>query len=772
MTSTTISESGAHAAAAATDRIPALKSPFDATGKGYTTPLQILGGLAYVDVASATTTDIGAVASDKVRITGTTTITGLGTVASGTRRSVRFAAALTLTHNATSLILPGAVNITTAAGDTCEAVSEGSGNWRVINYAPASGFPVNKAILKIVATYAELTALTAATGLADNGVYITYGRTAEEDGGFGFWRWDAGSSATADSGTVLAHDTISPGRFLREYEGNTVRAKWFGVKSDGTTQDHAALQLATNTGKIVELDDGTTTLIGSGIAHVTGSGLVARGRAILKAKTGTGAFNIKTTTVPRTGVDRNMYQANQTDDLTIRNIHFTTDAATEVYLNGIRMLGGMATEGYHISGVSFDNFAASQLVAVGSLGAGRRRFIHITSARNCSVTQGSSYWTGGCQTTVFEIDNDLISSTPSSPGVVRIDLIKSILFSSTALTDFAQQTDGVNIIGQGANSTSGWDIEIGTCDGIGEAIDVQGFGNTVRAGYIKNAYNDAVKLIHGASHNTIEVGVIEACGRSAVGIFGSNTSPVANNTTGNTVRIGTVKTPGTYGLGTSGSTSVVLFGNANLTYKPTRNKVFIDNFIGDGVNLDYGVSDGSTDANTGNEVTIGRGNGWAIASCLAPPGNEHVRCLQRSYTEMTMSGAQTIATGTNTAVALNTAGVDVEAIADTANNKVRVVWPGLYQVTAAGRWNGASNLTDGNEAIVRALVASATVATATVAASAAAQAPVAIANVTVYIDENDMAGVNADISMQVRQDSGADRTLSHSITKLTVARVG
>ena len=139
---TTISEAGAHAAAAATDRIPSLKSPFDATGKGYLTPLQIVSGLAYVDVASATTTDIGAAASDKVRITGTVTITGLGTVAAGTQRSIRFAAALQLTYNATSLILPGAANITTAANDTAEFVSLGSGNWICISYKLASGLPL------------------------------------------------------------------------------------------------------------------------------------------------------------------------------------------------------------------------------------------------------------------------------------------------------------------------------------------------------------------------------------------------------------------------------------------------------------------------------------------------------------------------------------------------------------------------------------------------------------------------------------------------------
>ena len=54
---------------------------------------------AYVDVASAGTCDIGAAASNNVRITGTTTITSLGSGAAGITRRVRFAGALTLTYN-------------------------------------------------------------------------------------------------------------------------------------------------------------------------------------------------------------------------------------------------------------------------------------------------------------------------------------------------------------------------------------------------------------------------------------------------------------------------------------------------------------------------------------------------------------------------------------------------------------------------------------------------------------------------------------------------
>jgi len=86
------------------------------------------------DIASATTTDIGASNGNFVDITGTTTITGLGTVQAGTRRIVQFDGALTLTYNATSLILPGNVNILVKAGDIAEFVSLGGGNWVCVNY--------------------------------------------------------------------------------------------------------------------------------------------------------------------------------------------------------------------------------------------------------------------------------------------------------------------------------------------------------------------------------------------------------------------------------------------------------------------------------------------------------------------------------------------------------------------------------------------------------------------------------------------------------------
>jgi hypothetical protein len=91
------------------------------------------------DIASATTTDIGAATGNYVDITGTVTITGLGTITAGAQRVVQFDGILTLTHSGTALILPGAANITTAAGDTAGFVSLGSGNWKCEWYTKSSG---------------------------------------------------------------------------------------------------------------------------------------------------------------------------------------------------------------------------------------------------------------------------------------------------------------------------------------------------------------------------------------------------------------------------------------------------------------------------------------------------------------------------------------------------------------------------------------------------------------------------------------------------------
>lgn len=89
-------------------------------------------------IASATDTDLGILSSNNIVITGTNTINSFGTSGSLSNPIyfLTFAGILTLTYNATSMILPGAANITTAAGDGAlvEVLNAASGYWKMIAY--------------------------------------------------------------------------------------------------------------------------------------------------------------------------------------------------------------------------------------------------------------------------------------------------------------------------------------------------------------------------------------------------------------------------------------------------------------------------------------------------------------------------------------------------------------------------------------------------------------------------------------------------------------
>jgi hypothetical protein len=77
------------------------------------------------NIASAATLDLNSATGQLVHITGTTPITAV-TLGSGIWRLVIFDGALTLTHHATNNNLPGAANITTAAGDRALYWSDGT----------------------------------------------------------------------------------------------------------------------------------------------------------------------------------------------------------------------------------------------------------------------------------------------------------------------------------------------------------------------------------------------------------------------------------------------------------------------------------------------------------------------------------------------------------------------------------------------------------------------------------------------------------------------
>ena len=94
-------------------------------------------------------------------VNGATGITSFGAAPAGTERILRFASTPLITHNATSLILPGAANIVAAAGDVMFVHSLGSGNWRCTTYTRAAS---------MVALVTDLASVSAAKGASLIGI--------------------------------------------------------------------------------------------------------------------------------------------------------------------------------------------------------------------------------------------------------------------------------------------------------------------------------------------------------------------------------------------------------------------------------------------------------------------------------------------------------------------------------------------------------------------------------------------------------------------------
>lgn len=89
-------------------------------------------------IASAATSDIGGETAFFLSLTGSETITSLGTAANAFKCLI-VSGTPTFTHDATSLIMPGGADYTAAAGDVFWVKSDASGNWRVISFTLASG---------------------------------------------------------------------------------------------------------------------------------------------------------------------------------------------------------------------------------------------------------------------------------------------------------------------------------------------------------------------------------------------------------------------------------------------------------------------------------------------------------------------------------------------------------------------------------------------------------------------------------------------------------
>ncbi len=88
------------------------------------------------------TADLSSTTVENVVITGAGALTALGVLPAGRLRRLRIAGTPLFTYNATSLPLPGGVNYQAVAGDVLELLSQGGGNYTVVNLKKNDGTPI------------------------------------------------------------------------------------------------------------------------------------------------------------------------------------------------------------------------------------------------------------------------------------------------------------------------------------------------------------------------------------------------------------------------------------------------------------------------------------------------------------------------------------------------------------------------------------------------------------------------------------------------------
>ena len=224
------------------------------------------------DIASASTLSLPAGGGGVFNVTGTTGISGISGAQGGRAIKLRFAGALTLTHNGTSLILPGAANITTAAGDTAifvnEAATDASGsNWRCWSYQRATGSPLN------------LTTFTAAQADLETGtstsLFSSVGNMQHHRGMGKVWAVVSLTGTDSGSWNVTSTSDLGIGRFGVTIATDFSSANWScSVTPDRTNSGMGcARAVAAGTFEIHNyFGDGTSNETGANATFTSGFG--------------------------------------------------------------------------------------------------------------------------------------------------------------------------------------------------------------------------------------------------------------------------------------------------------------------------------------------------------------------------------------------------------------------------------------------------------------------------------------------------------------------
>jgi hypothetical protein len=531
------------------------------------------------------------------------------------------------------------------------------------------------------ATYAALTAIPAANRQDDMLVYVA-SRATDGDGGDGWWRFDAASSATANGGTILAPDA-GTGRWFR-IDNNNPTLEQFGGGAGVEASDQVAIAAVAALGAMVTLKRGVTYYMTAGVTPVSGFGMIFEPGAKIVARTqasGSGSAGFKNYSglaASRNSTSSTMFM------LTAAGGQFTlVDPVFEGDNNNQPILRPIYANGsyLYIKGkVTVTNMnAANGCLSLDQMLGGYVEGYDLRANADMvdsAYTNLTNYNPTGI---VFDDDGTFRSSRMTfGPGVIKA-------FNRDAGGSAPTESDGITIGGIGKALRSG---AIGGqvfgpiyVEDMGEGVDCMHDDCVFESITARSCTLFGAKFVHGAQSNVVQWLDVDGYGTAAVTFAGS--SATATATRDNVILDGIVRNGGKVG---SGEVSCVLFQENGGTGVARANRVELREAVVDS-DTDYLAKDNHATTGLDNRVRIQQVTGALATSAAAATELSNLKLkVGGGLTRLTMSADQTgLTTATNTTVLFNTAETDLLSEAVTASNKIRSKYPGRKLIRASLR---------------------------------------------------------------------------------------
>ena len=538
---------------------------------------------------------------------------------------------------------------------------------------------------------------------------------------------------------------------------NEVLLEWSGGGAGTASLDQAAIAAAAAAGQMVRLLKGVTYYMTAGVTPVTGFGMIFEpGSKIVAVTQASGSGSAGFKNYSGSGANRNapagtMFMLTASGGVfTFVNPTFEGDNANQPILRPI-FAQGCTLNIYGKITVTNMNAANGCLSLNEMLGGFVEGYDLRANADmvDASYTDLTNYSPAGI---VIDDDGTFRSSRMTfGPGVV-----KAFNRASGGADPF--ESDGITVGGIGKALRSG---AVGGhvfgpiyVEDLGEGVDCFQDDCVFESITARSCALFGVKFVHGAQSNVVQWLDVDTYGSAAITFAGS--SATATATRDNVVIDGIVRNGGKIG---TGEVSVVLFQENGGTGVARANRVEFREAVVD-ADTDYLAKDNHSGSALDNRVRIRIVTGALGVSAAATTVASNLQLrVGGSLTRLTLSGNQTgIVTATYTTVTFDTVQIDLLSEAVTANNKIRIKYPGRYVVRTSVRMA----LNDGDEIETRILKNGAGSTGGTKACGSSTIAENYTAERFIHVTENEAGTADADYRVEVRVVSSGSITITNA----------